>query len=341
MSQILVFNVGSSSLKYAIYDLELKETDRGETDSFDVIAKQPLKPAVIGHRVVHGGNKYFKATIIDEQVLADLEDFSRLAPLHNPPAMEVARKSLKNWPKIPNVAVFDTAYYKDLPLFVNLYALPYGLSSQYKIRRYGFHGISHEYVAKEAAKKLEKDLKELKIITVHLGAGCSITAHKDGKAYDTSMGFTPLEGLMMASRSGDIDPGIIFYLARVAGLTLENLEEILNKKSGLLGVSGVSEDLPDILEKAQVEEPTEESYRCGLVLEMYAYRVKKYIGAYAAAMGGLDVLVFTGKIGERCELIREMITNNLGFLGDFKILVIPTNEELVIAKEVRRLISNI
>jgi len=341
MSNILVFNVGSSSLKYAAYNLRLKERVRGEADNFNKITNNISKPKAIGHRIVHGGNKYIEPVILNAQILHDLDKLSDLAPLHNPPAVSVSRRSLKKWPDVPNVGVFDTSYYKDLPNFTKLYAIPFNLSQKYNIRRFGFHGTSHEYVAKKAAKKIGKTFETLKIITVHLGAGCSITAHKEGKAYDTSMGLTPLEGLIMARRCGDIDPGIIFYLRRVANLNFEELEEILNNKSGLLGISGVSKDIPDVVGCSTMEEPTEKSHRCGLALEMYAYRIKKYIGAYTAAMGGLDTLVFTGKVGEGSAIIRDMITNNLEFIGDFKTLVISTNEELQIAREVKRLVSSI
>ncbi|MCG2686178.1 acetate/propionate family kinase, partial [Candidatus Parcubacteria bacterium] len=299
------------------------------------------EPNVVGYRIVHGGTKYFKPTRLTDEVLQDLENLSDLAPLHNPPALAVAKKALKKWPKAEHWAVFDTSFFTEMPSYTKIYALPLELTEKYQIFRYGFHGISHQYVAQEAARRLKKDLAQLKLITCHLGAGCSITALEDGQPIDTSMGFTPLEGLVMATRSGDIGPAVVSYLCQKTGLGFPEIIQTLNEKSGLLGISGLSSDLRQVIQKAQEgkksgEEINESVRRAGLALQIYAYRVKKYIGAYWAALGGLDALVFTGAVGENCELIREMICHGLDVLGDFKTLVIPTNEELQIAREITK-----
>ncbi|MDP2874479.1 MAG: acetate/propionate family kinase [bacterium] len=349
MNIIAVLNIGSSSFKYTFYDEDFKAIEKGQAEDFpdwQLKAEKYLKDLVaIGHRMVHGADKYFDPTVVNDQVFADLTEFSVLAPLHNPPALKVIQLCRQAYPEIKNVAVFDTGFYKNLPLYTRLYPIPLDIDP--KIRRYGFHGTSHRYVAEESAKKLGRPLTELKIITVHLGAGCSITAIEDGQPIDTSMGFTPLEGLMMATRCGSIDPAIIFYLAREKKMSLDEIEKLLNEKSGLLGVSGVSIDPREILavankasDKSSPEEK-EQAARAGLALQMYAYRVKKYIGAYFVALGGLDALVFTGKVGENSELIREMITNGLGGLGKFTVLVIPTDEELAIARQVASLLLNL
>lgn len=337
-----VLNVGSSSFKYAFFEESLKLIEKGQESGFEDWAKKAkgYKDALVsfGHRVVHGGDKYFEPIIINDEVLADLEKLSSLAPLHNPPALKVVKQCRQFFPNTTNVAVFDTGFYKNLPSYTRYYAIPLDLDPQ--IRRYGFHGTSHQYVAEEAAKKIGKPLSELKMITVHLGAGCSITAIEDGQPIDTSMGFTPLEGLMMATRCGSIDPAIIFYLARAKKMNLDDLEKLLNEKSGLLGVSGVSIDPREILTVANQAtdqsspEEKAQAVKAGLALQMYAYQVKKYIGAYFVALGGLDALVFTGKVGENSELIRGMITNGLEGLGQFTTLVIPTDEELAIAKKI-------
>ena len=342
-----ILNVGSSSFKYAFFDNTLKSKERGQVSNFEewVEKAENYKEALIGfaHRVVHGGNKYFEPTIIHEKILSELQELSSLAALHNPPALKIIQQCKEIFPNLPNLAVFDTGFYKNLPIYTRYYPIP--LSLDPKIRRYGFHGTSHQYVAEEAAKKLNRPLAELKVITVHLGAGCSITAIEDGQPIDTSMGFTPLEGLMMASRCGSIDPAIIFYLVREKKMSLDEVEKLLNEQSGLLGVSSVSTDPREILavankigEKSTPEEK-EQALKAGLALQMYAYQVKKYIGAYFVALGGLDALVFTGKVGENSELIREMITNGLEVLGQFTTLVIPTDEELAIAKKIKPLLE--
>jgi len=234
---ILILNVGSSSIKYATFDEKLKELDR---NSVTDISKLPQIldskfdiPSIIGHRIVHGGQKYVQPTKLTPEVMADLQEVSKLAPLHNPPALKVAQQIIKKWPAVENWAVFDTAFFANLPIYAKLYALPFELSEKYQIIRYGFHGISHRWVAQQAAKKLNQDLAKLKVITVHLGAGCSIAAIEDGQPIDTSMGFTPLEGLVMATRCGDIDPAVVGFLQREAEMSWDQIEKMLNEESGL------------------------------------------------------------------------------------------------------------
>jgi len=349
---ILIFNIGSASLRWGLFDeklnklsgenleypdfSKLKELTQEILKETDEKKRPPKAGFIIGHRVVHGGIEFRELTEITNKVLTKLEALSELAPLHNPPGLEVIKTCRKELPDVPNIACFDTSFFANLPDYAKYYALPLGLAEKYKILRYGFHGISHEYVASEAAKKLEKPLKELQLITCHLGAGASICAIEDGKPIDTSMGFTPLEGLMMATRSGNIDPAIILFLEK-KGMGPKEIEETLNKKSGLLGVSGVSGDIRDILKVIKDENLKEQTKktRAGLALQMYAYQIKKYIGAYAVALGGLDALVFTGAVAEGSELVQGMITHGLSeVLGNFKVLTIPANEEFAIAQKI-------
>ena len=299
-------------------------------------------------RQLYGVLDKTKPTKVTDKVFTKLENFSQLAPLHNPPALEVIKTCRQELPNISNIACFDTSFFADLPDYAKYYALPPEITKKYQIQRYGFHGISHEYIAQEAAKQLNKSFEELQLITCHLGSGASITAIENGQPIDTSMGFTPLEGLMMATRSGNIDPAIPILLNK-QGLKPEEIENILNRKSGLLGISGFSGDMRDIIEKSQsldeVESLTLENskefdsrksqkLRAGLALQMYAYQIKKYIGAYAVALGGLDALVFTGAVAEGSKLVRSMITHGLSeVLGRFETLIIPANEELAIAKK--------
>jgi len=302
-------------------------------------------PSAIGHRVVHGGNTFTEPIKVDKTTLLELEKISSLAPLHNPPALKALKMCMDTWAQVPQIACFDTAYYSKMPLFSRIYALPYELYQDHGIQRFGFHGLSHQFVANEAAKQLGKSLSDLKLITCHLGGGCSITAIEDGFPIDTSMGFTPMEGLVMATRCGNVDPGIIFYLQREQGLTFEQVEELLNQKSGVYGLSGISHDPRELHAIAgRQNDPDDreavlQSMRCSLALQVYAYQVRKYIGAYFVALGGLDALVFTGAAGVGAGFMRDMITNGLNeTLGDFKTLVIKTNEELTIAREIGTLI---
>ena len=304
----------------------------------------------VGHRVVHAGEMYAESVLIDDTVIKALEECVELAPLHNPPNLLGIAACRELMPSTPMVAVFDTAFHQTMPPESYIYAIPYEYYEKYKIRRYGFHGTSHKYVAERAAAMLGKDMSELKLITCHLGNGASVTAIKNGKVYDTSMGFTPLEGLVMGTRSGDIDPAIVTYIRQKENLQPGVANDILNKKSGVLGVSGVSSDFRDI--ESAVEEGNE---RAELALRMFAHRVKHYIGAYIAEMNGVDAIIFTAGVGENDISMREIICADMENLGikldpiknkvrgqetvinseDSKValLLIPTNEELMIARD--------
>lgn len=315
----------------------------------------------IGHRVVHGGEAFSKSAIIDEKVLKAIDELSELAPLHNPPNLMGIEAAMHHMPDAPQVAVFDTAFHHTIPDYAYTYALPYELYSERGIRRYGFHGTSHKYVARRAQKMLEErgiPKEEQRIITCHIGNGVSFTAVKGGKSVDTSMGLTPVEGLVMGTRCGDIDPAIIPFLQKEWGYTAEAIDSLINKKSGLLGISGVSNDMRDVESKA-----AEGHERSELALQVFCYRARKYIGQYAAAMGGLDAVVFTAGIGEHSPEIRGRICVGLDFLGikiddqkneeccgecdisaeenGARIFVIPTNEELEIARETLRVVTGV
>ena len=286
---------------------------------------------VVGHRLVHGGEKFQEPVLIDKQVISRIRACSKLAPLHNPANLEgiiAARCLLGN--KIPQVAVFDTAFYSRLPNFAYIYGLPYEFYPRFGIRRYGFHGTSHEYVAREASLILKQPMAKLKIITCHLGNGCSITAIKGGRAIDTSMGFTPLEGLIMGTRCGDIDPAVVTYLVGEKGWQIKKVDEILNKQSGLKGISGISNDM-----RRLEREVKKGNRRARLAIDIFVYRIRKYIGAYLAIMGGCHAIVFTAGIGEHQSRIRQRICSRLFTHTKIRprILVIPTHEELMIARK--------
>lgn len=310
----------------------------------------------VGHRIVHGGEKFASSTLINEEVLEAIEACNDLAPLHNPANLIGIRACQELMPDTPMAAVFDTAFHQTMPKEAYLYGIPYHYYEDYKVRRYGFHGTSHSYVSQRAAWMLDKDYQELKVIVCHLGNGASISAVKNGKCVDTSMGLTPLEGLIMGTRSGDLDPAIIEYLCNKEKKSVHEILNVLNKESGVLGLSGgFSSDFRD-LEKAY-NEGQEKAIR---TMKAFAYRVAKYIGAYTAAMNGVDAICFTAGIGENNPLIRTMISSYLGYLGitldeeankergeellistkesNVKVLVIPTNEELAIARETAALI---
>jgi len=283
----------------------------------------------VGHRVVHGGESFRKPCIIDKKKLAKLKEYSPLAPLHNPPQVLVIEICFEYLKGIPQVAVFDTAFHSTLPKHAFIYGLPYELYERFGIRKYGFHGISHQYVAEETAKILKKPLEKLKIITCHLGNGCSITAIKEGKSMDTSMGFTPLEGVMMGTRPGDFDPSIIIFLLK-KGYSIKKIEEMLNKRSGLLGLSGISNDMRDIMEEIKKGNP-----QAKLARDVFVYRIQKYIASYIGILGGLDALVFTAGIGENQREIRDRICKGIDFLlkkTKARTLVIHTDEERLIAR---------
>lgn len=284
----------------------------------------------IGHRVVHGGEEFKKATLVDEYVIGKIKDLIPLAPLHNGANLEGIIQSRKKSPSVKQIAVFDTSFHSTMPEVAYMYALPYEMYEKHKIRRYGFHGTSHSYILKQTAYELKKDLNKVNIITLHLGNGASICAIENGISIDTSMGFTPLEGLIMGTRSGDIDPAIILYMQRELGLCFDEVDELLNKKSGLFGICG-DNDVRSIVES--------DDEKAKLALSMMIRRIKKYIGSYIALLGRVDAIVFTGGIGENSEYIREKVMQNLQVNGA-KILVIKTQEELEIARECKIILEN-
>lgn len=400
--KVLVLNSGSSSLKYQLIDSEneevlakgiaeriglaegkLRHSVNGRNDveitkdmadheaAMDLVFAMLTDPEVgavsaieeisaVGHRVVHGGEQFREPTMVTEEILTEIDKVSELAPLHNPPNLAGIRACRRLMPGVPQVAVFDTAFHATMPKHAYIYALPYELYEQRRVRRYGFHGTSHKYVSGRATRLLQAegyDPESLKVITCHLGNGCSMTAIVGGRVVDTSMGMTPAEGLVMGTRSGDVDPAILLYLERNLNWTAEDVDDLINKKSGLLGVSGYSSDMRDIEDGVATG-----NERAALALDIFCYRVRKYIGAYAAAMGGLDAVVFTGGIGENCPNVRARICRGLGFLGleldpeenkirssedrnisrrecRARILIIPTNEERMIARETSQLVG--
>ena len=322
------------------------------------VVKDMSEIGAVGHRVVHGGEKYADSVLITEAVMKDVEECCDIAPLHNPPNIAGINACKALMPDTPMVAVFDTAFHQTMPPESYLYAIPYEYYTNYHIRRYGFHGTSHKYVSRRAADMLNVDIEDLKIITCHLGNGASVSAIKHGKCIDTSMGFTPLEGLVMGTRSGDIDPALVTYIRQKENLPSGAANEILNKKSGVLGISGVSSDFRDI--EAAVEEGNE---RAALALKVFAHKVRFYIGAYIAEMNGCDAIVFTAGVGENDITMRELICHDLGNLGikidplknkirgketiisaddaKIKCLLIPTNEELMIAKDTYEIVKGL
>ena len=311
----------------------------------------------VGHRIVHGGETFKSSTLITDEVIKKMYECIDLAPLHNPPNLKGIEAMMTLLPDVKQVGAFDTAFHQTMPPESYMYAIPYSLYTKHGLRRYGFHGTSHKYVSQRAADILGKDIKDLKIITCHLGNGASISAVKGGKSVDTSMGLTPVEGLIMGTRTGDLDLGVLLYIMQKEGIDHLNANTLINKHSGMLGITGISSDMREIESAAAAK-----NERAILSLEMYRYRIKKYIGSYAAAMGGLDVIVFTGGVGENDSQTREKVCENMEFLGvelDNKfnsgkrgqeitvskqsskvfVMVIPTNEELVIAQDTQRIIE--
>ncbi len=311
----------------------------------------------VGHRVVHGGEKFSESVIIDDDVIAAIEEYSEIAPLHNPYNLRGILAAKRILPNVPQVAVFDTAFHQTLPEHAYIFPIPYVFYEKYKIRRYGFHGTSHYYVSKRAAEVLQKDYNNFKVITCHLGNGASITAIKNGKSIETSLGFSTIAGVMMGTRCGDFDPDVILQIMEKEELTIDQAESLLTKHSGLLGVSGVSSDMREVRNAAE-----KGNKRAQLALSMFAYTIKKYIGSYSAVLEGADAIVFTAGIGENVWDIREKIISGLEYMGvevDFeknkqcigneciistdksrvKVLIIPTNEELVIATDVEKLLK--
>ena len=342
--KIAVLNAGSSSLKYKLFDtiteqvLESKLVENiGENYSKIKNHHQALESLnidfnsldAIGHRVVHGGEKFSSSVFIAEDVENEIQRLIPLAPLHNGANLEGIRVAKTSAPKIPQIAVFDTAFHTTMPKEAYLYALPLEMYTKHSIRRYGFHGTSHSFVSKRAAEELGKNIDTLNLITLHLGNGASICAIKNGKSIDTSMGFTPLEGLIMGSRSGDIDPAIVVYMQRELGLSLDDVDTLLNKKSGLIGLC-TENDVRAIVESK------DEAHQ--LALKMMIRRIQKYIGSYMALLGDVDGVVFTGGIGENSRYIREKIMSATMF-KNLKELVIKTDEELEIAHEVVKIMQ--
>ncbi len=328
----------------------LTDSQAGALETLDEIE-------AIGHRVVHGGEKFSNSVSIDDEVIAGIEECSPMAPLHNPHNLEGIRAAMKNLPGVPNVAVFDTAFHQTMPPVAYIYPLPWDCYEDKRIRRYGFHGPSHQYVSARAAGMMDRPLEELCIVTCHLGNGCSLTAVKNGRSIDTSLGYGTMCGVMMGTRSGDVDPAIIVALAERHGMSPSEINGMIYKESGLLGISGVSRDMRDVEEAAE-----EGNSRAALALDLFADKVRKYIGGYAVTMGRLDAIVFTAGVGENGPEIREKICNGLQVLGAsidpdknlvrgreeditgsssrVRVMVIPTNEELMIARETARLVGS-
>lgn len=399
--KIIVLNCGSSSIKYQLFDMTTTEVlakgvaekiglhgsfikhERNDGVKFklegEILDHQSgieyilgiLKSEkygslksfkeinAVGHRVVHGGETFKSSVLITDHVINKMVECIDLAPLHNPPNLKGIYAMQTLLPDIPQVGTFDTAFHQTMPAQAYMYAIPYSLYQKFGLRRYGFHGSSHRYVSLRAAEILKKDIHDLKIITCHLGNGASIAAIDKGKSVDTSMGLTPVEGLIMGTRTGDLDVGVLLYLMQKEGVDVNNANTLVNKFSGMLGITGVSSDMREIEQAAE-----KGNERAALGLDMYHYRVRKYIGAYAAAMGGVDVVVFTGGIGENGPESREEMCKGFEFLGlDFDLevnrgsrgkeliiskpssrvtaMVVPTNEELVIARDTEEIISKL
>jgi acetate kinase len=351
--RILVINSGSSSIKYKVFAMpeekaaasgivenigEKKSKIKDHLTGLKIILKRINQVDIIGHRVVHGAEKFKRPILIDNSVINKIRQCCAIAPLHNPANLAGILACKRLLPGIKQVAVFDTAFHQTLPDYAHIYGLPYEYYRKLGVRKYGFHGTSHEYVAQEAARLLKKPLGRLKIITCHLGNGCSITAVDKGASIDTSMGFTPLEGLVMGTRCGDIDPALVTYILRKMKLNIQEMEDILNKASGLKGLSGISNDMRILRRQSKSG-----NKRAQLAISVFIYRIKKYIGAYTAVMGGCDALVFTAGIGENQKKIRERICE--GIFSHLKqkprILVVPTNEELMIARQSYALIKKV
>lgn len=397
--KILVLNCGSSSIKYALYDMDNRSVmasggaervglndafvkvklPNGEkrqimhdipehTEGVKFIFSLLTDPEIgviksldeidaVGHRMVHGGEKFNKSVIIDDEVLRVFESCIDLAPLHNPANLKGVHAVSDIMPDLPQVAVFDTAFHQTMPAHAFLYAIPYNLYEEYGVRRYGFHGTSHRYVAQRVCDFLGVKAEEQRIITCHIGNGGSVAAVKYGKCIDTSMGLTPLEGVMMGTRSGDIDAGAVMFLEKKLGLDADGMSDLLNKKSGVLGITGISSDMREIEEAESNNDP-----KAKMALDMYFYRVKKYVGAYAAAMGGVDIIVFTAGVGENQPGLREEVCRDMEWMGvkidnrlnagvrgkevilstddsKVKVCVIPTDEELMIASDTMALLK--
>ncbi len=339
---ILALNCGSQSIKYKLFENNFqlvkekgkiikknKEYDKTLREELTKLKNFEGKIEKICHRVVHGADRFRDPVKITKAVLSDLKKCSRFAPLHNPYNILGIEISSKIFPQAKEIAVFDTGFYKNLPEKAFLYPLPESLRKKYGFRRFGFHGLSHEYVAREGAKKIKRSFNRLNIITCHLGGGSSVTAIKSGRVIDTSMGFTPLEGLVMMTRTGDIDPGILLQIGKE--MSFKKTDEILNNSSGIKGICGLSE-MTEVLKAAK-----KGNKKAKTALDVFVYRLQKYIGSYFALLGKCDLLIFTGAIGAGSSIIREMVVKNLNILRKTKILAIKTDEELQIAKKSKNL----
>lgn len=347
--RVLVINSGSSSIKYKLFDMpqggliskgiiehigEKGSKIKDHYSGLKIILQDVDGVSLVAHRVVHGAEKFTKPVIINNSVIRKIRHCCLLAPLHNPANLTGILSCKKLLPGVKQVAVFDTAFHQTLPEYAYLYGLPYIYYRKFGIRKYGFHGTSHEYVANEAARILNRPLNQLKLITCHLGNGCSITAVNNGRSVDTSMGWTPLEGLVMGTRCGDIDPALVTYIMQRENSTPQRIDDLFNKESGLRGISGISNDMRVLEKKAGLK-----NRRAILAIDIFIYRIKKYIGAYSAVMSGCDAVVFTGGIGENQENIRERICRGLFsyYKNKPKILVIRTDEEKMIARKAIRI----
>jgi acetate kinase len=366
MTTVFVLNAGSSSIKYTVLAVESGTlvadgiverigVPGGVPDHATALARVLAEIGdtaidAVGHRVVHGGERFTDATVIDDDVEAAIEQLIELAPLHNPAGLAGIRAARAALPDVPHVAVFDTAFHATIPVEAATYAIDADLAARHGIRRYGFHGTSYQYVSRVAAETLGRGLGELRMIVLHLGNGASMAAIRGGRSVDTSMGLTPLEGLVMGTRSGDLDPAIPFHLHRVAGLTIDELDDLLNRRSGMLGLSGHA-DMREVIDAAAGGDES-----AALALEVYLHRIRHYIGAYAAVLGGLDALVFTAGVGENSDVVRAGAVRGLEFLGiaidpaanaargdtariisaadsPVAVLIVPTDEELEIARQ--------
>lgn len=334
---IFALNCGSSSLKCAVIDsdrrshvldVRVEKVDQ----ALQRLREESAPPDAFVHRVVHGGERFLHATRIDDGVLSEIEQLSHLAPLHNPPALAAVRQARTAYPQVPHVAVFDTAFHATLPAHAREYALPRDLRERFGIRRYGFHGISHAHVMRAVATQLSLPLEKLRIVTCHLGNGASVAAIEHGRSVDTSMGMTPLEGLVMGTRAGDLDPGIVLELVRSGSFGDKQLDTLLNQHSGMAGLTGTN-DMREIERRAAAGDED-----CRRALALYAYRIRKYIGAYAAVMGGVDAIAFTGGVGENSATIRQACLERLDFLGA-AIAVVRADEELEMAIEAAALLG--
>lgn len=314
--RVLALNCGSSSVKSAlietasgrrVQEIQLENRD-GAVDEL-LAAYRHSDPEAVAHRVVHGGEKFIEPTRLDDSVLAQIEQLNPLAPLHNPPALLAIRQARAALPDVAHFAVFDTAFHSTLPAHAREYALPADVRKRFGIRRFGFHGINHSHVARSVSAYLQVEVEQLRIISCHLGNGASVAAIEQGRSVDTSMGMTPLEGLIMGTRAGDVDPGVLMQLMRADDLDADQLDEVLNKRSGLQGMTG-THDLRDIERRASAGDQD-----CVLAIAMYVHRIRKYIGAYAAQMGGVDVIAFTGGVGEHSALVRGRCSERLEFIG--------------------------